>query len=185
MTLGRARLFAALELPPPIRTTLVRWHRAQLGVLDGLRGVDAEALHVTLCFLGSQPVQQIEAIASACRTLACEPPVPLSMGEPRWLPPRRPRVLAIGLRDDERRLAATQSLLSQALQTGGWYEPERPFLGHVTLARSAGGSRVRPIELSPPAAAPFSVTAVALLRSHLGRPGARYERLARVRLKGK
>jgi len=181
----RARLFVALELPSAIRAALARWQREQLSGVAGLRGVDAEALHITLCFLGSQPVQQIEAIVSACRALSGGPPVPMSLGEVRWLPPRRPRVVAITLHDDERRLAATQSLLSQALQAGGWYEPERPFLGHVTLARSAGGSRVRPIELSPPAAAPFSVTAVALLRSHLGRPGARYERLARVRLKGK
>lgn len=185
MSPERARLFVALELPSAIRATLARWQREQLSGVAGLRGVDADALHITLCFLGSQPVQQIEAIVSACRALSGGPPVPMSLGEVRWLPPRRPRVVAITLHDDERRLAATQSQLAGALQAGGWYEPERRgFFGHVTLARSAGSSRARAVELPPPAPTSFLGTTVALLRSHLGPRGARYERLARVRLPG-
>lgn len=183
MTPERARLFAALELPAAVRIALDKWRREQLGGIEG--GIDAEALHVTLCFLGSQAVQEIGAIASACRTLALESPVALSLGQVRWLPPRRPRVVAITLEDGERRLARMQSRLSQAFQAGGWYEPERrPFFGHVTLARAMNQARVRPIELPPPVPASFSATTVALLRSYLGGSSARYERLATVRLRG-
>ena len=64
-----------------------------------LRLLDPEALHLTLCFLGSRPVEEIAAIGStlsACAAHVGE----LSVGAPLWLPRTRPRSLAVAIHDD-------------------------------------------------------------------------------------
>ena len=184
MSGSRARLFVALELPRIARAALAQWRGEQLGEIQGLALVDPSALHVTLCFLGSQPLEEVEAISSACARLSDQPRVALSLGETLWLPRGRPHVVAIKLEDRRRRLADLQSELSRALSGGGWYEPERrPFLAHVTLARVLHGVRVRPVDLPAPVPMSFPGTDLTLFRSHPGEvPAARYERLARVRL---
>ena len=70
------------------------------------------------------------------------PAAELAVGEPLWLPPRRPRVLAVALEDPDGALGRTQTAVSSALAAGGWYVPEtRPFLAHVTVARVRKGAR--------------------------------------------
>ncbi len=180
----RARLFVALELPAPVRAALGQWRSDRLGQVDpGLRMVRLDDLHVTLCFLGSQPADEISSIASACRCVRdCPRPV-LTVGRPAWLPPRRPRVLAVDLDDHQGALGRAQAELSSALARGGWYEPERrPFRAHVTVARVAGRATVAVVELPPPAPVSFVGSSVVLMRSRLARAGARYEALASVRL---
>src|SRR5437588_446428 len=66
----RARLFVALELPVAARDILARWRAAALRETPVLRPVPLEHLHVTLCFLGSRPVREIDAIAAACGAAA-------------------------------------------------------------------------------------------------------------------
>ena len=143
-----ARLFVALELPSAAREALVQWRSEVAGEVSGLRLVRPEDLHATLCFLGSRPVGEIEAISSACGVVAGEPVVDSAFGEGLWLPARRPRVLAVALSDPDGALGRIQSVLSGALAAGGWYAPEsRPFLAHVTVARVGRDARVRRVEL--------------------------------------
>ncbi len=183
MRTERARLFVALELPAAVRGALAQWGSQALADVPGLRLTASEALHVTLCFLGSQPVEQIEAIAQACAVLAARPGPVLSLGQPLWLPPRRPRVVAMALEDGQGGLGALQSELAATLETGGWYEPERrPFRPHVTLARPAGSSRLARVELPAPVPTSFVGSTIALMRSRTRAGGARYERLSEVAL---
>jgi 2'-5' RNA ligase len=180
----RARLFVALELPASARDILTRWRGASLRELPALRPIPAEHLHVTLCFLGSRPVREIDDIAAACGVVAGEPLASCRFGEAVWLPPRRPRVLAVSLEDDAGGVARMQAALSTALVAGGWYAPEsRPFLPHVTVARvAARDGRFRVPRLAPPPAADLTCSRVTLYRSRLGSGGARYEPLSVVEL---
>jgi RNA 2',3'-cyclic 3'-phosphodiesterase len=174
----RARLFVALELPDEVRSSLVEWRAGGLRGRSGLRLVAPEELHVTLCFLGWRMVEEIERIAADCEPVTAQPAVGLSLGEPVWLPPRRPGVLAVKLDDPDRGLAAVQSTLSDLLHGGGWYAPEsRPFLAHATLARVAKRARAPRQPLAAPGPVSFSASTVTLYRSHLGAAGARYEPL--------
>lgn len=185
MSDDRARLFVALELPAHVRSALRQWAREHTAGLGRLRLVEPEALHVTLCFLGSRPATEVREIAAACRDAASgHPAATLTVGHALWLPPRRPRVLTVALADDEYGgLAAMQAALSGALAEGGFYEPEaRPFLAHVTVARVARDARIRSPELPAPEATRFSATAVTLFQSRLGKGPARYEALATVTL---
>jgi 2'-5' RNA ligase len=133
----RARLFVALELPENVRTTLARWRP----FVPALRLIDASDLHVTLCFLGWRFEHEIQPILDACAVVSGFDVASLSLEEALWLPPRRPRVLAVRLLDAGGRLAEVQAELSGVLSRGGWYAPEaRPFLAHVTVARVARGA---------------------------------------------
>jgi 2'-5' RNA ligase len=182
----RARLFVALQLPGDIRVALSDWSREQLTDLTSLRRVRAESLHVTLCFLGSQPASAVGRIAAACRMAAPLRAGALSLGEALWLPRRRPRVLAITLGEEgDGRLARVQAALAGALEAGGFYKPEpRPFFAHVTVARVASGKRPAPVQLPPPAPLCFQAANVTLYRSVPGSGPARYEALDTVALAG-
>jgi RNA 2',3'-cyclic 3'-phosphodiesterase len=179
-----ARLFVALELPDEAREALVWWRSSVARDVPGLRLLRPEDLHATLCFLGSRPEDEIDAIAGACGVVAGEPVADSGFGSALWLPARRPRVLAVALSDPEGVIARVQSVLSDALVAGGWYAPEsRPFLAHVTVARVGRDSRVRPVSVPPP---PDDLmvrcSRVTLYRSQLGAGGARYSAIASVEL---
>ena len=180
----RARLFVALELPASARDILAQWRGAVLQDIGVLRPVPAEYLHATLCFLGSRPVREIEEIAAACGVVAGEPVASSRFSEALWLPPRRPRVLAVSLEDSGGALARIQAALSSAVVAGGWYAPEsRPFLAHVTVARVATKvGRFRAPRLAPPPPVDVLCSRVTLYRSRLGPGGARYEPLSVVEL---
>jgi 2'-5' RNA ligase len=194
---GQARLFVALELPAEVRSVLESWSRGHVGRMARVRLVEPESLHVTLCFVGSRPAGEIDAIAAACGGVSGLPPAALTLGAARWLPPRRPRVLTVTLADARERLAVVRATLAAALQDGGFYEPEtRPFLAHVTVARVphegrprrdtrvAHDGRPRREDLPAPEAVRFTGDTVTLYRSHLGRGPAHYEALSRVTLSG-
>jgi RNA 2',3'-cyclic 3'-phosphodiesterase len=181
----RARLFVALELPAGVPETLVRWRDEAVGSasFDHLRPLAAESLHVTLCFLGWCSLDDVDAIAAASRVASGQRAARLTLGQPVWLPRRRPGVLAVELDDAGERLGVVQAALAESLASGGWYLPEqRPFYAHVTVARVRKGKRVRAAELTAPEPIRFAGDVVTLFRSRLAQSGARYEPLASVHL---
>jgi RNA 2',3'-cyclic 3'-phosphodiesterase len=186
------RLFVALELAAEAREELVRWRSvtaADLGEHAGVRPVAPQDLHVTLCFLGAQPPGAVAALLEVCAAAAPLPAAALRLGHALWLPPRAPRVLAVGLKDDRGHLGAVQAHLSASLAAAGWYRPQaRPFLAHVTVARLRGGarpaSRSAREDLLGPEPVAFAGRHVSLYRSVLGPGGARYEVLGGVALGG-
>lgn len=179
----RVRLFLALELPDKARSALTRWRANALPDSAGLRLTAPEYLHATLCFLGWRAAADVAPILRACAVLAALAPPELQIGPAIWLPPRRPRVLAVELEDQQGVLAGVQAAASDALAGGGWYTPEkRPYLGHVTVARVGRGARPPRRELRPPASLGFRASQVTLYRSRLSSAGARYESLGTVEL---
>jgi len=190
-----ARLFVAVDPPLQAREELAEWARgvaagssAAGSSREALRLLDAQSLHLTLCFLGSRPVGEIEALAatiSACSEDACE----LSVGAPLWLPPKRPRALAVEIHDRSGVLARAQQRVSGALSRASSWEPQpHRFRPHITLARvrraAAGvhrGTLERPRREQLLHATPrlsFTPDAIVLYRSWLAPEGASYEALA-------
>jgi len=175
-------MFVALELPQAVRERLAVWRDAALAARGDLRPVGADALHVTLVFLGWQDESAVEAIAAAAFAagLAGSPPR-LTPAGVRALPPRSPRLFALELDDEDGRAGALQGAISDALAAGRWYRPEkRPFWPHITLARvKRGERRAPPPACEPPAPEPFEPEFLTLYRSTLRPQGALYEPLAR------
>jgi 2'-5' RNA ligase len=181
----RARLFVALGVPPEVQEALAEWARGALAGGEGVRHVSPQNLHVTLCFLGWRSMEDLRSIAEACCVIRGRGTIELRVGEAVALPHRRPRVLAVSLEDPVGVLAAVQGTLSGALSSGGFYEPEeRPFYGHVTVARAGRHARIPRTALlaPPPPSLHFRGSEVVLYRSHLRRGGASYDPLERIEL---
>jgi 2'-5' RNA ligase len=178
-----ARLFVALELPGDARERIVAWQHSVFGRHAALRLVRPEALHVTLVFLGHHPEEQVDAIAAAALSRVAALPAPLlDPVKVVGVPPRRPRLFAVDLADEGGRAAAVHAAVAEPLIAGGWYEPEaRPFWPHLTAARVRARERPPRVDAEPPSGA-FEAREVVLYRSKLGRGGAQYQPLARMRL---
>jgi RNA 2',3'-cyclic 3'-phosphodiesterase len=191
-----ARLFVAVDPPAPVRGPLAGWARTaaaglrSAGIGRPLRLLDPAGLHLTLCFLGSRPVEEIAAISStlsACATYAGE----LSLGAPLWLPSSRPRSLAVAVHDELGGLARLHAAVSEAVRDATAWEPERRrFRAHITVARRSGRveRRVRArgpvagLELPATPALRFAAESVTLYRSWLSPQGASYEVISRCAL---
>ncbi|HZQ28596.1 MAG TPA: RNA 2',3'-cyclic phosphodiesterase [Acidimicrobiales bacterium] len=160
-----ARLFVAVWPPEPVMATLADLPRPDV---PGLRWTSPEQWHVTLRFLGQ--VADVEEVLSSFAGLA------VPRGEAR-LGPSTGRfgqsILHVPVAGLGELAAAVSSLPSP--------EADRPFRGHVTLARSrgrgGGGVDLRPL-VGVPVAASWPVEEVTLVASHLGRGPARYRVLA-------
>jgi len=177
---ARVRLFVALALPEAVRSELASWAAELLHGDDALRPVPAEALHVTLAFLGSRDPDDVEAIAAATTAAACGMVAPLlEPGELAALPKRRPRVIALDLTDRDGRATALQAAVGAALADAASYEPEaRRFRPHVTVARVRKGAHPAPRAPVRAPVSPFAATEVVLYRSELNPGGARYTPLS-------
>jgi 2'-5' RNA ligase len=191
-----ARLFVAVDLPPEVREKLAEWARETVAERSSWaarrprrphrapRVLEQEALHLTLCFLGSRAVGEIPQLSSAL-SLCAGAVGELSTGAPLWLPPRRPRSLAVEVRDPAGELGALHASLDRALSQVSAWEPERRrFRPHITLVRLREGTApVRELSGDPPLLQPtpqlrFTPERMVLYRSLLGAGGASYDPLA-------
>ena len=180
-------MFVALDLPDAARAALAAWRDELIEGRGDLRPVRADALHVTLVFLGWQDESAAERLAEAAFAAASGSVGPtLRAADLRALPPRAPRLFALALDDEDGRAEALQGAVSDALEAGRWYRPEkRPFWPHLTLARVKRGERRAPSlpPSPPPPSEPFVATELTLYRSTLRPQGALYEPLARATLR--
>lgn len=181
-----ARLFVAIELPEDVREHLAGWARATLAsspARERIRVLDMELLHVTVCFLGNRPVEEMEALVS--RLPACDNAVgELSLGAPLWLPTRRPRALAVEVHDEDGALAQLHQTVVEAVEDinedGSRSRPRTPrrFHPHVTVARMRGNAAPRERVLSATPSLSFIPNRLVLYRSWLSANGASYEPIA-------
>jgi 2'-5' RNA ligase len=201
----RIRLFVALELPDQFLDPLVSWREEAFADRRDLRLPSRYSLHVTLAFLGYQYERDVEKITEA--SFSDGGPggeaFQLKPTDVTEVPPRRPRLYAVGLEDSGDKLTTWQGKLADRLSGAGFYEPEkRPFWPHITIARfkqterhrTSGGARggargggpaaqPEPMpELPEELQTAFQAGKLTLYKSTLRPQGAEYEPLARVEL---
>jgi 2'-5' RNA ligase len=186
-----ARLFVAVDLPALVRERLAGWARTAVANTDVFPGrsaiprvLEPEGMHLTLCFLGSRPLSEIEPLSAAVSGCGREVGE-LSLGAPLWLPPRRPRVVAVEVHDETGELEALKRDVFAALVAVSELELQverRRFRPHVTVVRLRERTRPRERRLAPTPALSFAPESLALYRSFLAAEGARYEALTSVAL---
>jgi RNA 2',3'-cyclic 3'-phosphodiesterase len=176
----RLRLFCALRLPDDAVSRLVEWQQDVFSSASGVRVLRPEQLHVTLAFLGSRPVEELQQIAGALRRAAAEAS-PATLSVNRY---RETRSVGMLVCDDEAgRATALAADLFERLEALGVYRREqRPWLPHVTVIRF----RTRPKLFPPLPDLGAVVTSDAAVYMSLLRPtGAQYEVLESVALGGR
>lgn len=156
------RLFVAVAPPADALAVVAGLDRPDV---PGVRWTTADQWHVTLRFLG-----EVEHPGPVAAALDGAPLVPTiaSLG---------PRVATLGRGVLMVPVAGLDALAGAVVSaTAGVGQPpgDRPFRGHITLARARRGASVRGLA-GAAVAATFPVQDVRLMRSRLGRGGARYE----------
>ncbi len=182
-----ARLFVALDPPADVATQLAGW--ARRGLRAPVRLLHPDTLHATILFLGSRPVGEIDDIGAALgRACAAVSPIArLEVGAPLWLPPRRPRALAVELHDDPAgSLHALHAAVADELaavceadeeQSAAGRRSQQRFRPHITLARLHPRDAPRERALPPTPALAFGADRLTLYRSWLTPTNAEYEAL--------
>ncbi len=163
------RLFVAVRPPADVVDALAALPRPRQ---PGVRWTTREQWHVTLRFFGDvdDPAPIADALTDALHDSA---PFTATIGpDAAALNKRVIHLPVAGLE----RIATTVETATAAF---GEPPPRRRFHGHLTLARTKGG-RVETSSLHLERT--WAVAEVELLRSHLGRDGARYETLERFAL---
>jgi RNA 2',3'-cyclic 3'-phosphodiesterase len=163
----QARLFVAVWPPDEVAAVLTALPRP---VVAGVRWTTPEQWHVTLRFLGRADVEEASAALSS---LEVEPACAAVLGGRAVRLGRE--VLALPVEGLADLASATRTVFDGV----GRPVEERPFKGHITLARGKG---VRAASVPPVDALAWPVGSVALVRSDLHPTGARYTVVASAEL---
>jgi 2'-5' RNA ligase len=172
------RLFVAVSLPEHVVELVRGIDRPDV---RGLRWTTEQQWHVTLRFLGqveaAEPVEEALGLVPDALASAGGTDVRAVLG-PRvaWFPGRQVLYVPVSGLD------SLAQAVGDATAPWGQRAEDRPFSGHLTLARARGRARP-PARLAGAAlGAQWRVEAFVLMSSVLGRGGAHYERLATVAL---
>jgi RNA 2',3'-cyclic 3'-phosphodiesterase len=189
------RLFIAVQIPDAIKTDIEKTQAELRRALPegGVRWTRREQFHLTLRFLGNVEAQRVEALANELRQV-CRSFAPLKLRAERigFFPDlRRPRVVWVGVRDQQDRLPALQAAVQTATQAFTVEEPEGKFTGHVTLGRIKNIRRQEAEALAKAASGmaerffgEWTAVQLEVMRSELSPTGARHTCLLAVPLGG-
>lgn len=180
------RLFVAIDLSEEVRRNLSALGGELSAAIPGARWIRAEAMHLTLKFIGHVADDGLRKIEASLATIRSPAPVELRFQGIGCFPSaRRPQVLWAGI-ISSRNLAEIASEIERHLEPLGIPREDREFRPHLTLARFKQGSVPKSFQniVSGLAAREFGTMTASefhLYQSHLRRSGAEYARLASYR----
>ena len=192
------RLFLAVPLSADVQALLSR-EIAELSALDWpVRWVQPDMAHLTIRFLGESDREHAELLRMALPPVVnAEPAFDLRTAALGVFPNfRHPRVLWLGLHGPAHRLERLVAQVDATVAELGFGARDEVYHPHITLGRvrnqSSATVRLRDLPgvikaqfvnaetgaaIAPPSVA-VAVREVQLVRSHLGKGGARYEVVA-------
>jgi len=189
----RYRLFIAIALPEPVKQAIERTQnelRTELPATS-IRWTRREQFHLTMRFLGSVDVQDVDRLNEAVRR-ACAGSGVLQLraaGIGVFPGVRRPRVVWAGVDDRGGRLAALQRSIEAASAAFTDEPPQEKFSGHITLARCRDISRTDASRLATlvdklanRSFGEWSANAVEIIRSETLPGGSRYTMFSEIAL---
>jgi RNA 2',3'-cyclic 3'-phosphodiesterase len=178
------RSFIAIEIPAGIRQEIKKLLADFQNTEADVKWVRPEGIHLTLKFLGSVKEDMVEKVALAVRPVveAWRPFRLKAHGVGCFPGIRNPRVLWIGLEQEEGSAVRLQQEIERKTAELGFSPEDRPFHPHLTLGRVRSPKGRNPLirmlktnsqtELSS-----FQVDRVILFRSDLRPGGSVYTKL--------
>ena len=173
------RLFVAVPLTEQARQEII----ARLPVLPG-RIVPPQNWHFTLRFLGHTDAATRDRLIAELRRTPLGLRFSISFGALGAFPrANRARILWLGVDEGAGRLVSIAESVESAVRRAGLPGEERPFKPHLTLSRIEPTRSVADVLSSrPPIKVKMPVTAVALVRSQLGKGPAQYQAIEKFDL---
>jgi 2'-5' RNA ligase len=180
------RVFLAIDLPDEVKEHIVALQQKLKFLLEGVRWVRLEGIHLTLKFFGDIREDDIPGISEVIegRTQQAAP-MTLNTDIVGAFPNmERPRVLWLGMTGDIERLVTLQREIEAGLEPLGYRREKRRFSPHLTVGR-AKSSRGMIMGLSEAVTrentyttGEFTAQGLTLFRSELKPGGAVYTELA-------
>jgi 2'-5' RNA ligase len=178
------RLFLAINLPAPVIAAIDEQIAPLRTAAPSLRWIPAGRWHLTVRFIGEQPLERVPSIRDALDAATVRHgDAPVALGGVGAFPNfRRARVVWLGIAPDPRLEMLHHDVESACLALG--MEPEgRPFRPHLTLARVPAGTGEPALRTLSRAARTVrysevvDAAAVDLMASELAPDGPRYRLL--------
>ena len=178
------RAFIAIQLPEETRSRIKEIQKELKSSGLKIKWVEPENIHLTLKFLGDVHTEDLETIKDALReSVIGHSRISISAKGLGVFPGiNRPRVVWVGINGEVDKLRRLQQALEDTLEMMGFPREERPFRGHLTLARIKGDirseklvealARYKDIESEP-----FIAERIVLFKSELMPGGAVYTEL--------
>ncbi len=186
------RLFIAIDPSAEQKENVQALQRRLASLLDGVRWVRPEGLHLTLKFLGEQKESAVPSIITAVKQAAASTaPFNMRLGRTGVFPsPRRARIIWTGLLEGAADVKTLAASLEEALAMKGFPAENRPFKAHLTLGRARLPLPVGTVERLLSAESSFStkpvpVRSLRLYESTLTPGGAIYRSLEDIIFMGK
>lgn len=156
------RLFFGIALHEDARRAAAHYAQAARLFWPG-RYVEAEHLHMTLCYVGEVAPSDLSRVKAVGRQAAgLLPHTPLALGGPGHFGRADKAILYLHALGGEAYAPAAQALRQLLLAQGLPFDP-KPFAPHITLARSAQLGERAPAPAQPVAWTPAGLT---LFHSH-------------------
>ncbi len=171
-----ARLFVGVWPPPEVVTVLSALERP---VLDALRWTSPERWHVTVAFLGDVVDARVGEVQAALAAVAADATAAPEARLGPWTRRVGRSLLWVPVEGLEGLAGEVRRALGALLPDAGLDEA---FQGHLTLARARGRHSVPAWLAGVPIEASWLAREVRLVRSELGRSGARYTTLLTARI---
>jgi len=133
------RIFIGIDLDPEFRARIARFLEGVQGFAPDARWVRPESLHITLKFIGEQPIERVEAITERLRRVGSSAFEIRSAGYGFFPTARAARVFWIGIQAGPQ-LTEVAEKIDVAVAELGVPREDRPFSPHLTLARAGGRS---------------------------------------------
>ncbi|HKO45058.1 MAG TPA: RNA 2',3'-cyclic phosphodiesterase [Pyrinomonadaceae bacterium] len=181
------RVFCSIDIPQEVRGK-VEEHISQLkrAVPEAKASWSRpENIHLTIKFLGEVPPKRAEQLSQAAsRAVTGLGRFRIRLEQTGSFPKHGPpRVLWIGIRNLDGKLAELFARLEDECATEGFRKESRPFRPHLTVARLRDPQGARTVALAHQelgfGPAEFDVSELLVMRSELGPHGSKYSVISR------
>ena len=132
------RIFIGIDLDPEVRVRIARFLEGAESFAPDARWLRPESLHVTLKFIGEQPIDRVEAITERLRRVESGVFEIRSAGFGFFPTAKAPRVFWIGIHASPQLTKLAESI-DMATAEFGIPREDRPYTPHLTLARAGAG----------------------------------------------
>ena len=146
--MAKIRSFIALDLPEDLRKGLQNLQDRVRKLTDCVRWVKPDNIHLTLKFLGAIEESQVEPIGRILENMTTGiAPFKLQVkGFGAFPNARNPKVIWMGMDDNQQRVVLFQEKLEETLAAIGFAPEKRTYSPHLTLGRVKESRGKREIE---------------------------------------
>ena len=183
------RSFLAVELSEQIQERIRTVQEGLKGKVEGVRWVRPEGIHLTLKFLGEVDPDRIEDIVRKAEEAVREMgPFTIRIRGCGGFPnTKNPRVIWIGVEDQNGLLRELQARAERELEALGFEREQRDYTPHLTVGRLRSGKRREGIaqalrDMGDSDLGTMEIGHITLFRSLLKPTGAEYTKLGTISL---